>query len=105
MIIPLITQLIKVIENDSSNSNQPLDGATKKQIALTVVDHIIKDLSNIGKINPEIANTLITSINILGPTLIDLTVSIVKKVGVVAEEVEDKVCGKCCPIGSKSSNK
>ena len=91
MIVPFVSQLIRVIEGVSKDAeNGKLEGSTKKQIALSVIDHVIKDLSIMGKIDPNVAEMIISSIDIFGPALIDFAAAAVKKVKDVIEK------GGCC---------
>lgn len=96
MIVPTLNKLIIVIEKISKDQEHPLTNEEKKQLCLTVLDHIIKDLSALGKIDPQVASVLLLSINCLGSIIIDYAVDVVKKVKNVIVDVNTNGCKGCC---------
>ena len=95
MIVPTINKLITSIEFVSKQQQGGIANEEKKHIALSILDHIIKDLSNMGKIDSQVADMLILSINCIGPVLIDYAVDVVKKVKSVVEDIDEHGCRGC----------
>ena len=98
---PVIAQLVRIIEKISKEQKHKIDGQAKKEIALSVINQIIKDLAEIGKIDRSVSDVLLLSVNFIGPTLIDFAAIAIKKVIDVVDDLEEKCQTKCCPSFKK----
>ena len=94
---PLLLQLIRVVEGSVSDI---LDDSEKKQLALAVLDYIIKDLKNSGKISSPIAEGILIGLEFLGPSLVDFATNFINKV----ETIEKNGCSGCVPKKSKATS-
>lgn len=102
MILPLISQLIRIIETFSNTQVPVLSGPTKQQIALNVLTTIITQLATSGKITANLSDVLISALSLFGPALIDFAAAAVKKVFDVADDIEDNGCKGCFTRNFKS---
>jgi hypothetical protein len=97
MFRPIIIKLIGLIDSHISTT---LDGSHKKQLALNVLDYIIKDLKNKGKVDQIVADALLISLELFGSSLIDFGVAFVRKVASAVEKIEEDIekngCSGCC---------
>ena len=92
---PLLINLVRIIQDKTTEKYGKLDGSQKKQLALTVLDYIIKDLKHQQKIDSMVADAMLISLELLGPSIIDFASAFVKKVISVAEDIQDKGCKGC----------
>lgn len=100
LVQPLLFKLIKTIQELSEI--RKMDGAHKKQLALTVIQHIIHRLTLENRIDKTISDGLLVGLETFGPTLIDLGASVIKKIENKIEDLMEDGCNCCLPIKSKS---
>lgn len=102
---PLLIKLIRVIQDYTENKYGHLEGSQKKEIALSVLDYIIKDLKRDGKISDEVADSVLIGLELMGPAIIDFAAAFVKKILSVAEDISDNGCNGCWSRNFKNKNK
>lgn len=95
LIRPLLIEIIKVIQNYTKEKYDHIDGSEKKEIALSVLDYIIKYLRDNDKINDNVADAILLSLDILGPSIIDFASAFVKKIVLVSNDIAKKGCTGC----------
>lgn len=102
VIRPMISQLISVIETYNKENDDKLDGPQKKSLALAVMDTLIIDLKNNGKIDEGTAQAINLALDLFGPAIIDFAAGFIKYVvNGVEEVVEDIKVNGCCGLGKK----
>jgi hypothetical protein len=96
---PLLIQLIRLIESHTKEKYDKLDGSHKKQIALTVLDYVIKDLKSQNKIDPSTADAMIIGLEFIGPAVIDFAAAFAKKVveevKIISDDISKNGCKGC----------
>ena len=105
MVYPILSQVIQVIQTFSDALTTPLDGPTKQQIALNVLNMIIQALTTAGQISQPLSETLILALTVLGPALINFAAAAVKKVESEIEYIEANGCNGCYSSKSSKSSK
>ena len=95
MVRPLIIKIIQVIEKVTGDKYDHIDGAQKREIALSVINHIIVDLQHSGNIDRSVADGVLMGLEFLGPSIIDFAAAFVKKIFDVVDDVADNGCQGC----------
>lgn len=95
MFRPIIIKLIQIIQELTEEKYKHMEGSQKKQIALSVLDFVIKDLKSNGKVNDDVADHILLALEFFGPALIDFAAAFVKKILVVAKDIKKKGCKGC----------
>jgi len=92
---PLLLSIIGTVQNYADNKYPHITGADKKTIALNLLNEVIKDLYNQGKITQDEYNLIKMSIDVFGGPLIDLAKAAWKKTQAVADDLIDNGCSGC----------
>lgn len=92
----MIENAMEVVENFKDANGQGWSGAEKKQYALSLIRYVIKDLKYDDKIEDELAEALIATIDLFGSEIIDLVFDALKNLFNIGQEIADDISEHGC---------
>jgi hypothetical protein len=95
-LLPLINIITQTIQRFSNNQSQhKIPGGEKQMMALAIVKHVLADFNKSGQIPDSIFRDLSIAIEVTGPTLVHLAVTVWKKSVEVAGDIHANGCSGC----------
>lgn len=95
-IAPLLLSIIGIVQSYADNKYPHITGSDKKTIALDLLNRVITDLYNQGKITQDEYQLIKVSIEVFGGPLIDLAKAAWKKAEAVMDDLVDNGISGCC---------
>lgn len=95
-VMPMMISIIGIVQSYAENRYPHITGPDKKTIALNLLNHVITDLYNQGKITQEEYKIISAGLNFFGGPLIDLAKAAWKKAEDVVDDVIDNGVKNCC---------
>lgn len=91
----LIAVIIRAIQEFSDNKDTKIPGPEKQAMALKIVKHVLADFNKSGQIPDDVYEQVMVSVDILGPTLVNLLVAAWKKGAATAADIQEHGCAGC----------
>lgn len=94
-VMPMMLSIIGIVQSYADNKYPHITGPDKKTIALNLLNHVITDLYNQGKITQEEYQIISAGLNFFGGPLIDLAKAAWKKTEAVVDDIAASGCKGC----------
>jgi len=94
-ITPLMIRIIGIVQRYAEDKYTHITGADKKTIALNILNKVIKDLHEQGKISQDDYQLIILSLDFFGGPLIDLAKAAWTKTEAVISDLGTNGCNGC----------
>ena len=91
----LIAVIIRAVQEFSDSKDSKIPGPEKQAMALKIVKHVLADFNKNGQIPSDVYDQVMVSIDILGPTLVNLLVAAWKKGASTAADIQEHGCAGC----------
>ena len=95
-ITPLMICIIGIVQRYAEDKYTHITGADKKTIALNILNKVIKDLYEQGKISQDDYQLIILSLDFFGGPLIDLAKAAWTKAEAVIDDIQENGLKNCC---------
>jgi len=93
---PITVAITQIVKEYSAQRNPPLDNKAKQALALQLIKYALQKLNKDGYISNDLYGNLSISIDFFGPTLINGSVEIMKKLSAIEEDITKNGCAGCC---------
>ena len=87
--------ITKNVQKYAKEENRDIPGAAKQQIALRVVKHVLTDFKKTGQLDDQLYSDLLLAVELVGPTIIDLSVAAWKKTVDTVNDISEHGCSGC----------
>lgn len=96
MVKPLIMSTVDAVQKHTTEKYGKVDGAHKKEIALSVLDQMLQHLNSSGAIDADQYEMIKLGVSVFAGPMIDLAKQVWKSIHAVAEDIHDNGASGCC---------